>query len=53
MERYRIAEKIVKRAEEYGIAREDVYIDCLTLTAAAQQEDVEETLKALALVKRD
>lgn len=51
MERYRIAEKIVKRAEEYGIAREDVYIDCLTLTAAAQQEDVEETLKALALVK--
>ena len=51
LERYKIAEKIVKRAEEYGIHREDVYIDCLTLTAAAQQEDVIETLKSLALVK--
>ncbi len=51
LERFKIAEKIVKRAEEYGIDREDVYIDTLTLTAAAQQEDVRETLKALSLVK--
>lgn len=49
--RFAIAEKIVKRAEEYGIAREDIYIDCLTLTAAAQQEGVKETLKALQIVK--
>lgn len=49
--RFEIAKKIVRRAEEYGIAREDIYIDCLTLTAAAQQEDVKETLKALSLVK--
>lgn len=49
--RFKIAEKIVKRAEEYGIGREDIYIDCLTLTAAAQQEEVQETLKALSLVK--
>lgn len=51
LDRFKIAEKIVKRAEEYGIAREDVYIDCLTLTVAAQQEDVKETLKAQALIK--
>lgn len=50
-ERFKIAEKIVKRAEEYGIAREDVYIDTLTLTAAAQQEEVKQTLEALSLVK--
>ncbi len=50
-ERFKIAEKIVRKAEAYGIAREDIYIDCLTLTAAAQQEEVEETLKALSLVK--
>ena len=49
--RFAIAEKIVKRAEEYGIAREDIFIDCLTLTAAAQQEGVKETLKALQMVK--
>ncbi|MGN9164232.1 homocysteine S-methyltransferase family protein [Tissierellaceae bacterium HCP3S3_D8] len=50
-ERFKIAEKIVKKAEEYGIDRKDIYIDCLTLTVAAQQEDVRETLKALTLVK--
>jgi len=46
-ERFRIAEKIVKTAESYGIDKKDIYIDCLALTAAAQQEDVKETLKAL------
>lgn len=50
-ERFKIAEKIVLKAEEFGINREDVYIDCLTLTAAAQQKEVKETLKALSLVK--
>lgn len=50
-ERVKIAEKIVKRAESYGIPKEDVYIDCLALTAAAQQEAVKETVKALYLVK--
>lgn len=50
-DRFKIAEKIVRKAEEYGINREDIYIDCLTLTAAAQQEEVKETLKALTMVK--
>ncbi|ACA56589.1 homocysteine methyltransferase [Clostridium botulinum] len=50
-ERLKIAEKIVNKALEYGIRREDIFIDCLVLTASAQQEDVGETLKAVALVK--
>ncbi len=49
--RYAIAERICKRAMEYGIAREDIYIDCLTLTASAEQEAVMETLKAVNMVK--
>lgn len=51
LERFKIAEKIVSRSLEYGIGIEDIYIDCLTLTAAAQQEEVKETLKTLTLVK--
>ena len=50
-ERFKIAEKIVKRAEEFGIRREDVFIDCLVLTASAQQKEVKETLKAVRMVK--
>jgi 5-methyltetrahydrofolate--homocysteine methyltransferase len=50
-ERFKIAEKIVKRAEQYGIPRENVLIDCLTLTASAQQSFVRETIKAVAMVK--
>lgn len=50
-ERFKIAEKIVKKAEEYGIRREDVFIDCLVLTASAQQKEVQETLKAVRMVK--
>ncbi|MBD5640466.1 homocysteine S-methyltransferase family protein [Clostridium botulinum] len=50
-ERLKVAEKIVNKALEYGIKREDIFIDCLVLTASAQQEDVGETLKAVALVK--
>ncbi len=50
-ERYAVAERIVRTAESYGIPKEDVYIDCLTLTASAQQKEVVETLKAMQLVK--
>jgi 5-methyltetrahydrofolate--homocysteine methyltransferase len=52
-ERFNIAKKIVDRAMEYGIKREDIIIDCLTLTASAQQKEVLETLKALKLVKEN
>lgn len=50
-ERFIIAEKILARALSLGIKKEDVYIDCLTLTASAEQEAVMETLKAVKLVK--
>ncbi|SHF06577.1 homocysteine S-methyltransferase family protein [Clostridium fallax] len=50
-ERVEIAKKIVKKALEIGIKKEDIYIDCLTLTVSAQQEEVMETLKALKIVK--
>ncbi|MGE5629465.1 MAG: homocysteine S-methyltransferase family protein [Caulobacteraceae bacterium] len=52
-DRLRIAERIVKKAEEYGIAREDIIADCLVLTASAQQKEVQETIKAVALVKKE
>ncbi len=51
--RLAIAEKILRRAMEYGIPREDVYIDCLTLTASAEQDGVMETLNALRRVKTE
>lgn len=50
-DRLRIAERIVNRAAEYGICKEDIIVDCLTLTASAQQKEVRETVKAVALVK--
>lgn len=50
-ERIEIAGRIVKKAEEYGIPREDVIIDCLTLTVSAQQEAAKETLSALRYVR--
>jgi 5-methyltetrahydrofolate--homocysteine methyltransferase len=49
--RFAVAERIVKKAAEYGISRDKIIIDCLTLTASAQQEGVKETLKALKMVR--
>lgn len=50
-ERLKIAEKIIKAAKSYGIDKNDIIIDCLVLTASAQQEEVKETIKAVSLVK--
>ena len=50
-DRFAIAERILNRALEYGIPKRDVYIDCLTLTASAEQEGVMETIKAVRMVK--
>lgn len=51
--RFEIAKRIVSRAEELGIDRCDVYIDCLTLTVSAEQDACRETLKALHRVKTE
>ena len=48
--RFAIAERILNRAVAIGIPREDVWIDCLTLTVSAQQEQAAETLKAVRMV---
>jgi len=50
-DRLEIATKIIQRAEEYGIDRADIIIDCLVLTASAQQSEVKETIRAVELVK--
>lgn len=52
-DRVAIAKKIMDRAISIGIPKEDIYIDCLTLTASAEQEGVMETLKALHTVKHE
>ena len=49
--RLEVAKKIVKRAAEYGIDKSDIIIDCLVLTASAQQSEVKETIRAVQLVK--
>ncbi len=51
--RLAVARRIVAAAEEYGIPRQDIYIDCLTLTASAQQDAAAETLKALSACKQE
>ena len=52
-DRVAIAKKIMDRAVAMGIPKEDIYIDCLTLTASAEQEGVMETLNALHTVKHE
>lgn len=51
--RFEIAERILNAALAHGIPREDVYIDCLTLTVSAQQSQAVETLKAVRRVKEE
>ena len=53
LDRLDIARRILNRALNYGIRREDVYVDCLTLTVSAEQAAASQTLEALARVKRE
>ena len=52
-DRVAMARRIKKAALEAGIPQEDIYIDCLTLTASAQQEDVLATVQALHTCKTE
>ena len=52
-QRLGIARRILHEAEKLGIPRRNILIDCLTLTASAQQKLVPETLKAIRLVKNE
>lgn len=49
--RVEIAQKMITTAKKYGIEEEKLLIDCLVLTASAQQESVMETLKAIQYIK--
>lgn len=51
-ERLEIAERIIKTAESYGIGRERILVDCLTLTVSAQQSAGMETLEAIRMIKK-
>ena len=51
--RFAIAKRIVAAANAAGIPNEDIYIDCLTLTASAQQEGAVQTLEALFRCKKE
>ena len=51
--RLAIARRIVEATDAIGIAREDVYIDCLTLTVSAEQSAAAQTLEALTRCKQE
>lgn len=50
-ERCEVAGRIIAAAEECGIPRNNVVIDCLTLTVSAEQKRALETIKAVKKVK--
>lgn len=52
-DRVTIARRIKEAALAAGIPQEDLYIDCLTLTASAQQKDVLATVEALHTCKTE
>jgi 5-methyltetrahydrofolate--homocysteine methyltransferase len=51
--RLAIARRILDTARKYGISDRDLLIDCLTLSAGAEQERITETTKALDLVRKE
>lgn len=51
--RVAIARRILDAVLAHGIPKEDLWIDCLTLTISAQQEQAKETLKAVHIVREE
>ena len=49
--RVAIAEKIIKRAKEYGIDKKDIVFDTLAMTVSADSSAAKETLKALKIIR--
>ena len=48
-----IARRILSAAQRHGIPKEDVWMDCLTLTVSAQQEQAAQTLQAVRTVREE
>ena len=51
--RFAVAKRIIEVAESYGVPREDIVIDCLCLTQAAETNSAVATLEALTRVSRE
>jgi 5-methyltetrahydrofolate--homocysteine methyltransferase len=51
--RLAVAKKIIERAAEHGIPKEDILIDCLALTVGADSKAGWITLEAIRLVKEE
>jgi 5-methyltetrahydrofolate--homocysteine methyltransferase len=49
--RFEIAQRIVEEARHYGIPKQDIVIDCLTMAAATNQDEAIEILRAVSMVK--
>lgn len=52
-DRFRIGQRILEHALAIGIRKEDVYLDCLTLTASTGSEGPVETLNAVRRVHEE
>ena len=52
-QRVNIAQRILDAATTHGIPQEDLWIDCLTLTVSAQQDQAAATLEAVRRVTRE
>ncbi len=51
--RFKIAEKILKSAESYGIERKDIIFDTLAMTVSADKNAAKATLEALHRIKTE
>lgn len=51
--RRRVCRKILECTDHYGIARRDVYIDCLTLPVSAEPRQCINTLRAILELKQE
>jgi len=51
--RVEVVRRMLDGALAHGIPKEDLWIDCLTLTVSAQQEQAGETLKAVRTVREE
>lgn len=51
--RLEIGKRIIERAKAYGIEKQRVFLDCLTLTVSAQQDQAKQTLQTLTAIHNE
>lgn len=51
VDRVAIGKHIIETAQSYGIEKERIFLDCLTLTVSAQQQGAMQTLQALTMIR--